>query len=79
MSTTEGPCTGMGGKEGRGLVPHPPTPLPAGPSTLRARLEATAEPELRETFLPSLSLTDLGPTQSLILYFLELLISTPGF
>lgn len=53
-STTEGPCTGMGDKGGKGLVPHPPTPLPAGPSTLRAKLEATAEPELRETFLPSL-------------------------
>lgn len=78
MSATEGPCTGMGGEEGRGLVPHLPTPLPAGPSTLRARLEATAEPELGDTFLLS-SLTDLGPTQSLILYFLELLTPTPGF
>lgn len=79
MNTTEDPCTGMGGKDGRGLVPHPPTPLPAGPSTLRVRPEATAEPQLGETFLLSLPLTNLGPVQSLVLYFLELLTPTLGF
>ncbi|XP_032132554.1 rho GTPase-activating protein 33-like [Sapajus apella] len=72
VSSTEGPCTEMEDKEGRGLDPHPPTPLPAGPSTLRARPEATAERQLgggRPCF-PSSSL-DLGPDKSLVLYFLE--------
>lgn len=45
MSTPEGLCIEMGGKEERGLAPRLPTPLPAGPSTLRARPGATAELE----------------------------------
>lgn len=72
MSTTEGPCTEVGGKGGRGLVPHPPTLLPAGPSTLRARPEATAEPELGGTFLSlplSLILVQPSPLFCIFLSF----------
>jgi hypothetical protein len=53
MSTIEGLCTEMGDREGRGLVPHPLTPLPAGPSTWRVQPGATAELEQKRA--PSLS------------------------
>lgn len=72
--SSEDPCTEMEDIEGRGLVPLLLIPHPAGPYIQKDRPEATAElgPAKDPPCPPPL---DLGPSQSFVLYFLE--VATP--
>lgn len=66
---SEDPCTEMEDIEGRGLVPLLLTPHPAGPYIQKDRPEVIAEIGPGKD-PPTL---DLGPSQSFVLYFLELI------